>query len=41
LNFKIKQVVVSTGAELAAGAYPAAVTGAVFNYLLLKFKKNI
>jgi len=41
LNFKIKQIVVSTGAELAAGAYPAAITGAIFNYLMLKFKKNI
>ena len=40
LNFKIKQIVTATGAELAAGAYPASVTGAVFNYLTLKFKKN-
>lgn len=40
-NFKIKQVVVATGNELAAGAYPAAITGAVFNYLEIAYKKNI
>lgn len=41
LNFKIKQIVVSTGAELAAGAYPATLTGAVYNFIELKLKKNI
>lgn len=40
-NFKIKIIDPSTKAELGAGAYPAALTSAVFNYLLLKFKRNI
>lgn len=41
LNFKIKILDPATKAELGAGAYPAALISAVFNYLLLKFKRNI
>lgn len=40
-NTKIKIWVTSTGAELAAGAYPAGITGNVFHSLMFKFKKNI
>lgn len=41
LNFKIKFWDPSTKAELGAGAYPAALTGAVFNTLEVAFKRNI
>jgi hypothetical protein len=40
-NFKVKLFDPATKAELAAGAYPAAVTAAVFNTLELRYKKNI
>lgn len=41
LNFKLKFWDPATKAELAAGAYPASLTGAVYNTLLLRFKKAI
>lgn len=40
-NFKLKILDPATKAELPNGAYPAAITGAVFNVLELRFKKNI
>ena len=40
-TFKIKIIDPATKAELAAGAYPAAITGAVFNYLTMEYKKNL
>lgn len=40
-NFKIKFWDPATKAELAAGGYPAALTGAVFNTLEVAYKKNI
>jgi len=40
-NFKIKLWDPATKAELAAGAYPASVTGGVYNTLEVRFKKNI
>lgn len=40
-NFKIKLFDPSTKAELGAGAYPASVTGGVYNTLELRFKKNV
>lgn len=39
-NFGIKWLDPATKGEIAAGAYPAAITGAVYNTLELRYKKN-
>lgn len=38
---KLKVINPATGAELAAGAYPAAITGAVYHTLDLGFRTNL
>lgn len=38
---KLKLINPATGAELAAGAYPAAITGAVYHSLELDYRVNL
>jgi hypothetical protein len=40
-NFKIKLINPSTGAELASGAYPAALTSAIYHTLGLNYLSNL
>src|ERR1700693_3748639 len=40
-NFKFKVWDPATKAEIGSGAYPAAITAAVFNFLEVDYKKNI
>ncbi len=40
-NFKLKVINPATNAELAAGAYPAALTAALYHTLRLSYLKNI